>query len=105
MEKIAMLSCRKLAQGCTMISCLAALREGRGRYSGHAGAEIAAVLDCGGCQDVYNPESMTKNLKRLQEEGICSVALTWCLKPSCACWERITGDLAANGLKIVSAPN
>lgn len=101
MEKFAIVVCRKRAQRCTMISCLADHRERRGQFSNHTDAEIAAVLDCGGCQDVYDAESMAKKLKRLQEENIRLIALSGCVKPTCTSWKRIISDFSEEGMEVL----
>ncbi len=85
-----------------MASCLSALQKGERAFAGHAEAALAAVLDCGGCQDVYDPENMAKKLSRLQAEGVHTVALTGCVKPDCTCWERIISTLLAEGMQILS---
>ena len=102
MEKIAVLACRNHVQRSTMASCLSALQKGEQQFSGHAGAELAAVLDCGGGQDIYDPENMAKKMSRLRAEGVHTVALTGCVKPDCVCAERIIGVLSAEGLQILS---
>lgn len=60
------------------------------------------MLDCGGCQDIYDSEAMAKKVKRLVNEGIFTVALTGCVKPECPCWSRIVSDLTAEGIEILT---
>lgn len=68
---------------------------------GHAGAELRAVLDCGGCEEDYDPDIMAKKLKRLHKEGIHIVAIAGCVKPNCPNWNRIIRDLSEEGLELL----
>ena len=100
-ERIAIMVCKKVTEGCPGSSCFWAFHEHFRSFAQYRDrpAKLWSFFHCGGCELCHEPGSgLDKKLSRLKEEGVYKVHLGVCIRNSCPQIEKICGILDEYGL-------
>lgn len=100
-ERIAVMVCKKAADGCTGSSCFWAFQEKFRSFEQYKGrpAKLWAFFHCGGCDaDRKKDPGLQKKMKRLKEDGVYKVHLGVCIRNNCTQKEELCQMLEEYGL-------
>lgn len=100
-ERIAVMICKKAAEGCIGSSCFWAFQEHFRSFAQYEGrpAKLWAFFHCGGCGTDRNTDpGFCKKLDRLKEDGVYKVHLGVCIKNNCSEIEELCRTLEEQGI-------
>ena len=101
-ERIAIMICKKTADGCIGSSCFWAFHEHFRNFEQYKGrpAKLWAFFHCGGCDiNRHTDPGFQKKLKRLKEDMVYKVHFGVCMKNHCSKLREISKILDDYGIQ------